>query len=94
MIAFVLVSGTTWSLLNGPAKSSADPCPETSCAAPVPRAPAVRETPLRVVVYDPALEPLRIAPWDSQTHSGPEAPVRNQTPVPERTSGSGGRHER
>ncbi|WP_332658466.1 hypothetical protein [Brevundimonas sp.] len=34
---------------------------------------------MRVVVYDPALEPLKIVPWDAQTHTGPEAPARNQT---------------
>lgn len=94
MIAFVLVSGVTWSLLNGPVQSSAERCADAACAAPAPAAratpvapkaasrpappPAVRGAPLRITVYDPDLEPLKIVPWDAQTETGPEAPP--QTP--------------
>lgn len=99
IIAFVLVSGATWSLLNGPTASSADLCTQTGCVSGArvgPEAavrpeitPIATDAPLRVVVYDPALEPLKIEPWDAQTQSGPEAQVHDRTPSAERTPGIG-----
>ena len=100
LISFVLFSGVTWSLLNGPVSPTAEPAgaatpdtaghiaPKRASHAPTP--PDVRGPPLRVTVYDPALEPLKVVPWDAQTESGPEAPVREQPGDPIRLTAAEG----